>query len=676
MALLYRWVGEYHHSIMRLRIWLLLATTLLGCASPEPKTPQAASSLPEPPEAREKGLLLLMADRRYYDSFTVGSIRMENPELGVSLARALGRIGDPRGLSSLQTLLLEGKAETRREAAFALGLIEDQEAVRLLLSAVTDPDVDTAIWSIAGLADQGVGLDRITALLGQLPAGERWQRLAPYLFRFPPEQVLTVARDGIGIEDASEQAMVVFAVARNPQLEAVDLLRSQLGHRDPWVRGWVARALGQVGDRNDLASLHELLGNRQPTPVIQSLRAAHRLIASGMAPAPVEWASKLHELFDDHRPGVALTAMETASAWLLDEELGRALEEVVEGGTPRQQEVALTALAAGGDPRAGDYATRLAVASGDRQRTLAATIAGQLRDGELLQFLSLDPSAQVRGAALAGILELGGALAGKAAIEGLEDPDPGVRAMIMQWLTDNPIAPADLVSRAIVGPGAREVFELRLYGTRALLARGLDQPLERGLVVENLESLARVGEYPARREAAAALVELQRPEPSIGPAGSRRSTTTYMQMVLQTDEEQAVEIETAHGSLRVALDCRSARATCLNFLQLAEQEFFDGQIFHRVVPDFVVQAGDPRGDGWGGPGYTIRDELNRQPFERGVIGMASSGADSAGSQFFITLSRQPHLDGRYTAFGRVVRGDEILDRLVQGDRLERIRVVR
>jgi cyclophilin family peptidyl-prolyl cis-trans isomerase len=95
-----------------------------------------------------------------------------------------------------------------------------------------------------------------------------------------------------------------------------------------------------------------------------------------------------------------------------------------------------------------------------------------------------------------------------------------------------------------------------------------------------------------------------------------------------------------------------------------------------VIPDFIVQSGDPRGDGWGGPGYTIRDELSRTRFERGVVGMARSAPDAAGSQFFITLSRQPHLDGRYTAFGRVVHGIEVLDRLEQGDRLERVVVVR
>jgi peptidylprolyl isomerase len=96
---------------------------------------------------------------------------------------------------------------------------------------------------------------------------------------------------------------------------------------------------------------------------------------------------------------------------------------------------------------------------------------------------------------------------------------------------------------------------------------------------------------------------------------------------------------------------------------------YRGSVLHRVVPNFVVQTGDPRGDGWGGPGYAIRSEFGRPRYERGTVGMASSGKDTEGSQFFITHSRQPHLDGRYTVFGRVVEGQGVVDALQVGDRV-------
>ncbi len=102
-------------------------------------------------------------------------------------------------------------------------------------------------------------------------------------------------------------------------------------------------------------------------------------------------------------------------------------------------------------------------------------------------------------------------------------------------------------------------------------------------------------------------------------------------------------------------------------MQLTRAGFYREQIFHRVVPDFVIQGGDRRGDGWGGPGYTLRSERNRVPFERGTVGIADSGLDTGGSQFFVCHSPQPHLTGRYTVVGRVVRGMHIVDAIEPGD---------
>ena len=115
-------------------------------------------------------------------------------------------------------------------------------------------------------------------------------------------------------------------------------------------------------------------------------------------------------------------------------------------------------------------------------------------------------------------------------------------------------------------------------------------------------------------------------------------------------------IDTDRGTIQFELAVLDAPLTVDNFVALARRGFFDGLSFHRVVPDFVVQAGDPRGDGEGGPGYTIRDELNQRPYVRGTLGMALDWADTGGSQFFITQSPQPHLDAKYTVFGRVLSG--------------------
>jgi cyclophilin family peptidyl-prolyl cis-trans isomerase len=133
-------------------------------------------------------------------------------------------------------------------------------------------------------------------------------------------------------------------------------------------------------------------------------------------------------------------------------------------------------------------------------------------------------------------------------------------------------------------------------------------------------------------------------------------------------------IETDEGIVQVELAIAEAPLTVRNFIALAGRGFFDGVAVHRVVPNFVVQDGDPRGDGEGGPGYAIRDEINLRPYLRGTVGMALDWADTGGSQWFITHGPQPHLDGRYTVFGQVVAGMDVVDRLARGDTIRRVRV--
>lgn len=138
-------------------------------------------------------------------------------------------------------------------------------------------------------------------------------------------------------------------------------------------------------------------------------------------------------------------------------------------------------------------------------------------------------------------------------------------------------------------------------------------------------------------------------------------------------KEAHLLIKTEKGEFDVKLFTQEAPLTSLNMYTLARKNFFKGLTFHRVVPNFVVQGGDPRGDGEGGPGYTVRCEVNHRVYARGVVGMALSGKDTGGSQFFVTAAPQPHLDGKYTAFGEVVKGQEVVDALLEGDKIVEIR---
>jgi cyclophilin family peptidyl-prolyl cis-trans isomerase len=168
------------------------------------------------------------------------------------------------------------------------------------------------------------------------------------------------------------------------------------------------------------------------------------------------------------------------------------------------------------------------------------------------------------------------------------------------------------------------------------------------------------------RAAAAAALTVLRKTPVLAarveaPAGGAKPA------VLPADAK--LRVLTEKGELEVELFTQDAPLTAGNLYTLAQRGYFKNLTFHRVVPDFVVQGGDPRGDGEGGPGYTIRCEVNAHPYVRGTVGMALSGKDTGGSQFFFTIAPQPHLDGRYTTFGQVTKGAEVMDALLEGDRI-------
>jgi peptidyl-prolyl cis-trans isomerase B (cyclophilin B) len=148
------------------------------------------------------------------------------------------------------------------------------------------------------------------------------------------------------------------------------------------------------------------------------------------------------------------------------------------------------------------------------------------------------------------------------------------------------------------------------------------------------------------------------------------------EMKIDVDRTYRVTIETEVGDIELELYPEYAPKTVNNFVFLAKEGFYDGVIFHRVISDFMIQGGDPTGTGRGGPGYKFEDEFKDNPLKHdtGVISMANAGPDTNGSQFFITHSPQPHLNGRHTVFGKVISSQEIVDSISQGDTIVKVTV--
>jgi len=134
-------------------------------------------------------------------------------------------------------------------------------------------------------------------------------------------------------------------------------------------------------------------------------------------------------------------------------------------------------------------------------------------------------------------------------------------------------------------------------------------------------------------------------------------------------------IETEKGSIVLELFEEDAPNTVANFVKLVNDGFYNGIKFHRVIPNFVIQGGCPKGDGTGGPGYTIKCEINSRKHKTGTLSMAHAGKDTGGSQFFIAHSPQPHLDGVHTVFGQVTEGMDVVNSIKQGDVMKTVKIV-
>ncbi|CAA9335832.1 MAG: hypothetical protein AVDCRST_MAG89-2370, partial [uncultured Gemmatimonadetes bacterium] len=331
---------------------------------------------------------------------------------------------------------------------------------------------------------------------------------------------------------------------------------------------------------------------------------------------------------DSTRAAELARGLETSPEWRLR---AAAVRAIAESGGPGNHR--LGTFVADPDPRIGAAAIEQAL-------TAAGDSVGRLRD--LLMAGLAHRDAIVRTNALSGLARLA---------------DPATLPAIL-----------DAYQRAQTDT----LNDAALAAVAAVAAIDKKQP---GAAARFLARFPRSGDYLVRQRVQAAWGDtLAGAWGAPLPIETNRSMADYERMAaVERREIRRATIVTSRGDIHLELFAGDAPQTVHSFLTLAANGFFDGQEWPRVVPNFVVQGGDPRGDTSGGPGYVIRDELNRNLYLRGTLGMALSGPDTGGSQWFVTHSPQPHLDATYTVFGRVTRGMEVAERLLPGDRIIRIR---
>jgi peptidyl-prolyl cis-trans isomerase B (cyclophilin B) len=219
-------------------------------------------------------------------------------------------------------------------------------------------------------------------------------------------------------------------------------------------------------------------------------------------------------------------------------------------------------------------------------------------------------------------------------------------------------------------PAVPEEPDIRQAAAEALASFDTDRSRE------ILRDLLADPEWRVRDQAATSLEKLGEERPEIAPPGPLPGPPEPLdEQWLETRQGRwRAEVVTSRGTFVIELLNQDAPRTVQNFVKLVKDGFYDGLTFHRVVPDFVIQGGCPIGNGWGNPGYEIRSETNRLHYDRGMVGMAHAGKDTGGCQFFVTHSAQPHLDGRYTIFGRVIEGMDVVDAIRVEDRIDGINV--
>jgi cyclophilin family peptidyl-prolyl cis-trans isomerase/HEAT repeat protein len=648
-----------------------LALPFWSCApTPAPRraAPPPPAAFATPGEARAT-LLMREDERRYDESVLSAGVASPDPAVRKAAAHAIGEIADPRGLKLLEDLAGDPDASVRAAAALGIEISRDPAETPALLPLLKDSSsaVRCAAARAAGILARADGQDALVAALPTAPPAVRpciLYALAP----FNTEPAAEAARGFVRDADPEIRRAAIYAISRTPVESSRETLSSALTVGDPDAAAFAARGLGLIGDPASLSALGQALDSRDPGVLESAMIAIEQIEEKKGTAIPADRIARIVALASSSDPNVALSALFGLRQFLGDRDAARAVNTQAASGTGRRRQVALYSAIAAYRERGKPFLDSAANSTDVALRAAAAESLAYLSEGFAApyreRFLA-DAEPVVREAAVNSFPA--DTLHHVALAALLTDKDAGVRSAVLDRLGsigDPAVLPE--LARGLAGAQADSIPDAAISAvTAASRFRDADA---RALLNSALSFPRAVVRHLARR----ALIDLFRADPASLPEASFTTGKTiadYRRILEGSARPSAATVVTSRGTFSFDLDGTDAPLTVENFRSLAGRKFFDGTPIHRVVPNFVVQAGDPSGTGHGGPGYEIRDEISSLGYARGTVGMALDGADTGGSQFFVTLSPQPHLDGRYTVFGRVKSGQDVLERIEQGDRI-------
>ena len=681
----------------------LLLVPLAGCGEGEPE-PAAEEGIPVPaPQLRPyDGLLdspvlqeVVEAGVARDGDRLVAFLDHGDPAVRARAAFHLASIGDPGAAPELVPLLVDGERRVRADAAFALGRLEWEGAGEPLVEALEreeDPEVRARILEALGLAGDEGAVGRVVLI------GPRGQELAwtDALVRagvrgVRPPGLVPALLARLPDPDPAVRERAAHHFGRAPDEEAwageLDRIREALdgyASDDPAAMHLVL-ALGRQGDRQDAERLLAWLEEAEDWRI--RANAARALGTTGWLEGPGVRAALFRTLDDPaEQVGVAAARALTGGFSFPDEVL-HGMEERLRGPTETW--------------RVGVPFLEVLIEFGTVEPVLEWT--GRVEgENPLAAALGIGALARVPGEDVSGlILEM-------ADHEHSRIRTAAIRALAERWFLE---AMTEEEMLAFFGRFLREAEEgpapSAIYGARALThtafqgAGALDELIrvyrarhESGDVQVAAGILTALGEVDEDGAVELLTEALQSPHPRIRREAHRiladhpsgripedleppREEALEMDWEILADlgAEPRLRLETERGEVVIRMVPDQAPLTVQTLARQARQGLHDGVLVHRLEPNFVFQAGDfAMGDGTGGPGYRIRTELTRVPFRRGVAGIASSGRDTEGSQYFVTHSPQIHLDAGFTAFGWVESGFEAMDLVLAGDRILRVTV--
>jgi cyclophilin family peptidyl-prolyl cis-trans isomerase/HEAT repeat protein len=663
-------------------------------------------------------------DERVVDDELIEMLNLPHTGVKRRVIVALGRIGYPLGINPLIDVLNSSRdPELRALAAFSLGQIGSSYAVTVLLGKVENAEEDPLVRARAAEALGKIASNKSPSEsmgdFGVKTIGEILVRLLPPLSEpVSPEKkligcmaltALLRLKSSASVEPISAQLRSQSADLRWQAANAlarigegltpvVPALLAAAADPDSQVRAHAARALGVAKDTRAVEPLIRMLSDEQQGVVAEVISALGRIRDAKAVDPLVALGQKELESYKSFNRAAGGVPPAKSLLLLVGSALGnikdpRALPflksaRFADGhvGSSPEFEVAVASL---GEAAFFDIPNKVSFDKQDWAAMSAyaqglGSVASDRSRVELLSLLSGEtygkPDPRATPEILKSLAEIKPAIPNlrEILLPQLKADDVIVRATaaeLLGRLGDNGETVISALQQALRAAHSDKMNDARIAIIET--ANRLGHPIN----VEVLAGEMRDSDYVVRRRAAEMvresgatqnMIKLQ-----IGKAETGHDKAYWKRMVelMLTPKNPEAVIYTKKGEIHLELFAQDAPMTVDNFIRLSKKGFYNGLTFMRVVPDFVIQGGDPRGDTNGGPDYQIRDEINLHNYLTGTVGMALSGKDTGGSQFFITHAPQPHLDGGYTVFGQVSSGMSVLNSIARDDVIEHIEIL-